>query len=71
MAESDEDDEDEKGEISDDDKQKCGQNCLINCLKVLVDYNLFSVAYETIYVVYKTVLTLPMTRYAASELSLS
>jgi hypothetical protein len=40
----------------------CGADCLIGCLKVLVDYNLFSSAYETLYVVYKTVLTLPMTQ---------
>jgi hypothetical protein len=40
----------------------CGADCLIGCLKVLADYNLFSSAYETLYVVYKTVLTLPMTQ---------
>ena len=40
----------------------CGTDSLIGCLQVLVDYNLFSAAYETLYVVYKTVLTLPMTQ---------
>ena len=31
----------------------CGTDCLIGCLQVLVDCNLFSAAYETLYVVYK------------------
>ena len=44
------------------DAKGCGNDCLIGCLKVLVDCNLFSVAYETLYSVYKTVLTLPMTQ---------
>jgi hypothetical protein len=41
---------------------QCQGYCLINCLKVLVDYNFFSSAYETLCTVYKTVLTLPMTQ---------
>ena len=40
----------------------CGTDCLISCLKVLVDCNLFSAEYVTLYVVYKTVLTIPMTQ---------
>ena len=42
--------------------QECATDCIISCLRVLVDYNMFSSAYQNLYIVYKTVLTMPMTQ---------
>ena len=60
----DQDDEDCEGDAGSVDHigKKCATDCMASCLRVLVDYNMFSSAYQNLYVVYKTVLTLPMTQ---------
>ena len=60
----DQDDENCEGDAGSVDHigNKCATDCMTSCLRVLVDYNMFSSAYQNLYVVYKTVLTLPMTQ---------
>jgi hypothetical protein len=63
LAQDDEDCEfDGEGPVDHDIGKKCATDCILSCLHVLVDYNMFSSAYQNLYVVYKTVLTLPMTQ---------
>lgn len=51
-----------KDDSDENSEEECATDCLMGCLRILVDYNMFSVAYEALYVVYKTVLTLPITQ---------
>ena len=59
--------EDNNGQLDEDDNVQIGEecamdcNCIVGCLRVLVEYNMFSRAYINLYLVYKIVLTLPMT----------
>ena len=60
--------EDNNGQLDEDDNVQIGEecamdcNCIVGCLRVLVEYNMFSRAYRNLYLVYKTVPTLPMTQ---------
>ena len=60
--------EDNNGQLDEDDNVQIGEecamdcNCIVGCLRVLVEYNMFSRAYRNLYLVCKTVLTLPMTQ---------
>ena len=65
----DQDDEDCEGDgpVDHDIGKKCATDCIISCLRVIVDYNMFSSAYQNLYVVYKTVLTTPMTQVCCEQ----
>ena len=54
------------GQLHEDDNvqigEECAMDCIVGCWRVLVEYNMFSRAYRNLYLVYKTVLTLPTTQ---------
>lgn len=43
------------------------KNCVCCCLKLLVKYNFYSNAYESLYLAYKSLLTLPVTQVACER----
>ena len=42
--------------------QRCKGNCLVGCLTVIMKYSFFCSSYETLFIVYKTLLTIPITQ---------